>query len=99
MSQDVEIEGKKLEIVKYAFDRFYEGGFHATGKCETPPLGRRRKNGSIRFTTTLRRSRRGAEENIFAHVWHSICEFQPAITDARFYVLHIRQRQLRSAVG
>jgi AcrR family transcriptional regulator len=31
MDQDDEIEGKKLEIVKYAFDRFYEGGFHATG--------------------------------------------------------------------
>ena len=31
MDQDVEIEGKKLEIVKYAFVRFYEGGFHATG--------------------------------------------------------------------
>jgi AcrR family transcriptional regulator len=31
MSQTLEIEGKKLEIVKYAFDRFYEGGFHATG--------------------------------------------------------------------
>ena len=31
MSQDGEIEGKKLEIVKYAFDRFFEGGFHATG--------------------------------------------------------------------
>jgi AcrR family transcriptional regulator len=31
MGQDVEMEGKKLEIVKYAFDRFYEGGFHATG--------------------------------------------------------------------
>ena len=31
MGQKVEIEGKKLEIVKYAFDRFYEGGFHATG--------------------------------------------------------------------
>jgi AcrR family transcriptional regulator len=31
MGQGVEIEGKKLEIVKYAFDRFYEGGFHATG--------------------------------------------------------------------
>src|SRR6201991_1312542 len=31
MSRDVEIEGKRLEIVKYAFDRFYEGGFHATG--------------------------------------------------------------------
>jgi AcrR family transcriptional regulator len=24
-------EDKKLEIVKWAFDRFYEGGFHATG--------------------------------------------------------------------
>jgi AcrR family transcriptional regulator len=31
MGQKVEIEGKKLEIVKYAFDRFYENGFHATG--------------------------------------------------------------------
>jgi AcrR family transcriptional regulator len=31
MGHDVEMEGKKLEIVKYAFDRFYEGGFHATG--------------------------------------------------------------------
>jgi AcrR family transcriptional regulator len=31
MVKDIEIEGKKLEIVKYAFDRFYEGGFHATG--------------------------------------------------------------------
>jgi len=31
MSEDVELEGKKLEIVKYAFDRFYESGFHATG--------------------------------------------------------------------
>src|ERR1700747_930333 len=31
MEQGTEIEGKKLEIVKYAFDRFYEGGFHATG--------------------------------------------------------------------
>ncbi len=30
MDQDLEIEGKKLEIVKNAFDRFYEGGFHAT---------------------------------------------------------------------
>ncbi|WP_188080190.1 TetR/AcrR family transcriptional regulator [Neorhizobium sp. P12A] len=30
MHQDLEIEGKKLEIVKYAFDRFYEGGFRAT---------------------------------------------------------------------
>lgn len=31
MDQDIEIAGKKLEIVKYAFDRFYESGFHATG--------------------------------------------------------------------
>jgi AcrR family transcriptional regulator len=31
MSEDAELEGKKLEIVKYAFDRFYESGFHATG--------------------------------------------------------------------
>jgi AcrR family transcriptional regulator len=31
MDQGTEIEGKKLEIVKYAFDRFYEAGFHATG--------------------------------------------------------------------
>lgn len=31
MAQGAEIEGKKLEIVKYAFDRFYDGGFHATG--------------------------------------------------------------------
>jgi AcrR family transcriptional regulator len=31
MNQDVEFEGKKLEIVKWAFDRFYEGGFHGTG--------------------------------------------------------------------
>src|ERR1700749_1494582 len=30
MDQDLEIEGKKLKIVKFAFDRFYEGGFHAT---------------------------------------------------------------------
>jgi AcrR family transcriptional regulator len=30
MGQGAEIKGKKLEIVKYAFDRFYEGGFHAT---------------------------------------------------------------------
>ncbi|WP_109484023.1 TetR/AcrR family transcriptional regulator [Paraburkholderia sp. C35] len=27
----LEIEGKKLEIVSYALDRFYESGFHATG--------------------------------------------------------------------
>jgi len=31
MEPITEIEGKKLEIVKYAFDRFYECGFHATG--------------------------------------------------------------------
>ncbi len=31
MAQDTQVEGKKLEIVKQAFDRFYEGGFHATG--------------------------------------------------------------------
>jgi len=31
MSEVVELEGKKLEIVKYAFDRFYDSGFHATG--------------------------------------------------------------------
>ena len=31
MSQGAQLEGKKLEIVKYAFDRFYEAGFHATG--------------------------------------------------------------------
>jgi AcrR family transcriptional regulator len=31
MEQSTEVEGKKLEIVKYAFDRFYEAGFHATG--------------------------------------------------------------------
>lgn len=31
MAQDAQAEGKKLEIVKWAFDRFYEGGFHATG--------------------------------------------------------------------
>jgi AcrR family transcriptional regulator len=30
VDQDIEMEGKKLEIVKYAFDRFYESGFHAT---------------------------------------------------------------------
>jgi AcrR family transcriptional regulator len=30
MSEDVELEGKKLEIVKYASGRFYESGFHAT---------------------------------------------------------------------
>jgi AcrR family transcriptional regulator len=30
MGPGTPIEGKKLEIVKYAFDRFYEGGFHAT---------------------------------------------------------------------
>ena len=31
MEPSTEIEGKKLEIVKYAFDRFYDSGFHATG--------------------------------------------------------------------
>ena len=31
MLGDVQAEDKKLEIVKWAFDRFYEGGFHATG--------------------------------------------------------------------
>ena len=31
MNQGTETQGKKLEIVKYAFDRFYESGFHATG--------------------------------------------------------------------
>jgi AcrR family transcriptional regulator len=31
MDPDIELEGKKLEIVKYAFDRFYDRGFHATG--------------------------------------------------------------------
>jgi len=31
MEQSTEVEGKKLEIVKYAFGRFYEAGFHATG--------------------------------------------------------------------
>jgi AcrR family transcriptional regulator len=31
MAKDVQVAAKKLEIVKWAFDRFYEGGFHATG--------------------------------------------------------------------
>src|ERR1700759_5652978 len=31
MEPGTEIEGKRLEIVKFAFDRFYDGGFHATG--------------------------------------------------------------------
>jgi AcrR family transcriptional regulator len=31
MPGDAQAEDKKLEIVKWAFDRFYEGGFHATG--------------------------------------------------------------------
>lgn len=31
MAEDAQFEGKKLEIVKWAFERFYEGGFHATG--------------------------------------------------------------------
>jgi len=28
---DQNLPGKRLDIIKYAFDRFYEGGFHATG--------------------------------------------------------------------
>ncbi len=31
IDQDIEVSGKKLEIVKFAFQRFYEDGFHATG--------------------------------------------------------------------
>lgn len=31
VDQESVLAGKKLEIVKYAFDRFYERGFHATG--------------------------------------------------------------------
>lgn len=31
MAPNAGLEGKKLEIVKYAFDRFYESGFRATG--------------------------------------------------------------------
>jgi AcrR family transcriptional regulator len=31
MPGHAQAEDKKLEIVKWAFDRFYEGGFHATG--------------------------------------------------------------------
>ena len=31
MNKEQGIEGKKLEIVKFAFDRFRDGGFHATG--------------------------------------------------------------------
>jgi AcrR family transcriptional regulator len=31
MAKDAQLEGKKLEIVKLAFDRFYDGGFHGTG--------------------------------------------------------------------
>jgi AcrR family transcriptional regulator len=31
MPGGAQAEDKKLEIVKWAFDRFYEGGFHATG--------------------------------------------------------------------
>lgn len=31
MARDAEPESKKQAIVKQAFDRFYEGGFHATG--------------------------------------------------------------------
>jgi AcrR family transcriptional regulator len=31
MAGTARVGDKKLEIVKWAFDRFYEGGFHATG--------------------------------------------------------------------
>lgn len=31
MASDAKAEDKKAEIVKQAFERFYEGGFHATG--------------------------------------------------------------------
>jgi len=31
MAGNTQADDKKLEIVKWAFDRFYEGGFHATG--------------------------------------------------------------------
>ncbi len=31
MAGNAQAEEKKREIVKWAFDRFYEGGFHATG--------------------------------------------------------------------
>lgn len=31
MARNPQAEDKKLEIVKWAFGRFYEGGFHATG--------------------------------------------------------------------
>jgi len=31
MASHAKAEDKKAEIVKWAFDRFYEGGFHATG--------------------------------------------------------------------
>ncbi|MBX9710785.1 MAG: TetR/AcrR family transcriptional regulator [Xanthobacteraceae bacterium] len=31
MTEDMELESKKQAIVKQAFERFYEGGFHATG--------------------------------------------------------------------
>ncbi len=31
MAANAQADDKKLEIVKWAFDRFYEGGFHATG--------------------------------------------------------------------
>jgi len=30
MVKDAQAEDKRLQIVKWAFDRFYEGGFHAT---------------------------------------------------------------------
>jgi AcrR family transcriptional regulator len=31
VKEAAQLDGKKLEIVKWAFERFYEGGFHATG--------------------------------------------------------------------
>jgi AcrR family transcriptional regulator len=31
VAENPQAEDKKMEIVKWAFDRFYEGGFHATG--------------------------------------------------------------------
>jgi AcrR family transcriptional regulator len=31
MAGDAQAEDKRLEIVKWVFDRFYEGGFYVTG--------------------------------------------------------------------
>ena len=31
MAEKEKLGGKKLQIVKHAYDRFYDGGFHATG--------------------------------------------------------------------